>query len=190
VNGRTAAFLDRDGTIIHDANFVRDPADVVLLPDAADAIRRLNDAGIAVIVVTNQSGIARGYLTRDDYALVEARLNALLAEQGARIDATYVCPHLPEITGPCDCRKPGLGLYKQAIAQHGLDASKSLFAGDRFRDVAPGRALGGFSVLLDVVSTPLDDLQRARREAVTTASSLSEAVNLFFATLPRTRQPE
>jgi D-glycero-D-manno-heptose 1,7-bisphosphate phosphatase len=186
VSGRIAAFLDRDGTIIEDASYVRDPADVVLLPGAADAIRRLNADGIAVMVITNQSGIARGYLDLDDYRLVKARLDELLAQQGARIDATYMCPHLPEITGPCDCRKPGLGLYRQAIAEHGLDPVRSLFTGDRWRDIEPGKALGGFCVMLDVSSTPVHDREHAQREAVTTANSLGAAVDLFVATLPRT----
>lgn len=190
MSGRIAAFLDRDGTIIQDASYVRDPVDVVLLPEAADAIRRLNESGIAVIVITNQSGIARGYLDLADYRHVKARLDELLSQHGARIDATYMCPHLPEITGPCDCRKPGLGLYRRAIAEHGLDASRSLFAGDRWRDIEPGRALGGFCVMLEVVSTPLTDLERARGEAVTTANSLSAAVDLFVATLPRTDAPQ
>jgi histidinol-phosphate phosphatase family protein len=185
VSGRAAAFLDRDGTIIRDANYVRDPDDVALLPGAAAAIRRLNDEGVAVIVVTNQSGIARGYLSRADYESVEARVSALLGRSHARIDATYMCPHLPEITGPCDCRKPGLGLYRQAIAEHGLDPSKSLFSGDRWRDIEPGRALGGFCVMLDVDSTPSDDRARARTEAVATAGSLGEAVDRFLAALPR-----
>jgi D-glycero-D-manno-heptose 1,7-bisphosphate phosphatase len=185
MSGRVAAFLDRDGTIIHDANYVRDPNDVVLLSGAADAIRRLNERGIVVVVVTNQSGIARGYLDRADYQLVEARVDQLLAERGARIDGTYVCPHLPEITGPCDCRKPGLGLYKQAIADHQLDASKSLFVGDRWRDVEPAKAFGGFRVMLDVSSTPAPDVERAQREAVTTAKSLGDAVDLFLSALPR-----
>jgi D-glycero-D-manno-heptose 1,7-bisphosphate phosphatase len=187
---RPAAFLDRDGTIIRDASYIRDPRDVELLPSAADAIRRLNERAIAVIVVTNQSGIARGYLTFDDYQRVEARLDALLSKEGARVDATYMCPHLPEITGPCDCRKPGLGLYKQAIAEHALDPSRSLFTGDRWRDVEPGRALGGFSVLLDVGSTPPVDSRRAKSEAVATAKSLAGAVDLFVATLPRTDAPQ
>lgn len=186
VSGRVAAFLDRDGTIIRDANYVRDPKDVVLLPGAVDAIRRLNDRGIVVVVVTNQSGIARGYLDLADYRRVEARVSSLLQEQGARVDATYMCPHHPDITGPCDCRKPGLGLYRQAIAEHRLDASRSLFVGDRWRDVAPGLALGGFGVMLDVSSTPPEDREIAQREAVTTARSLGDAVDLFFAALPRT----
>src|SRR4051812_39158946 len=100
-----AAFLDRDGTIIRDANYVRDPLDVELLPGAVDAIRRLNDARVPVVVVTNQSGIARGLLDHDDYEAVRARIDSLLAEGGATITATYMCPHHPDIDGQCDCRK-------------------------------------------------------------------------------------
>jgi histidinol-phosphate phosphatase family protein len=185
VSGRAAAFLDRDGTIIRDANYVRDPADVELLPGAGDAIRRLNDQGVAVVIVTNQSGIARGYLDENDYRLVEARVAELIAAAGGRIDATYMCPHHPEITGDCDCRKPGLGMYRQAIADLGLDPARSLFVGDRWRDVAPGRALGGFAVLLDVDSTPQHDRREAKEQAVATAYSLAEAVDRFLATLPR-----
>lgn len=190
MSGHLAAFLDRDGTIIRDANYVRDPNDVELLPDAAGAIRRLNSQGIVVVIVTNQSGIARGYLSLDDYRLVEARVSELLTAEGARVDASYMCPHYPDITGPCDCRKPGLGLYRQAIADHHLDATRSLFVGDRWRDVAPGRALGGFCVMLDVSSTPAEDRVVARQEAVATAASLSDAVDLFLAALPRTDPSE
>lgn len=184
MTGRPAAFIDRDGTIIRDANYVRDPNDVVLLPGAADAVRRLNDRGIPVIVVTNQSGIARGYLTAEDFELVRVRLDDLLARQGARIDATYMCPHLPDITGPCDCRKPGTGLYRQAIAEHGLDPMRSLFTGDRWRDVAPAAELGGFPVLLDVESTPAADRVTGAEQSIRTAASLGEAVDLFLGALP------
>jgi histidinol-phosphate phosphatase family protein len=181
---RPGAFLDRDGTIIRDANYVRDPDDVVLLPDAADAIRRLNAARVPVVIVTNQSGIARGLLSTGDYELVCRRVEALLAAEGARVDATYMCPHYPDITGPCECRKPGLALYRQAIAEHDLDPTRSLFAGDRWRDVAPATALGGMGVLLDVASTPPADLERGRREGFKTAHSLRDAVELYLATLP------
>lgn len=184
MTGRPAAFLDRDGTIIHDASYVRDPRDVVLLPGAAAAIKRLNERGVAVIVVTNQSGIARGYLTAGDYAQVQARVAALVAAEGGRIDDTYMCPHLPEITGACDCRKPGLALYKQAIAEHDLDGARSLFVGDRWRDVAPAAAFGGTAILLDVESTPAEDHVRARKESMPTTDSLSDAVDRFLDTLP------
>lgn len=184
MTARSAAFLDRDGTIIRDASYVRDPEDVELLPGAADAIRSLNDHGVAVIVVTNQSGIARGYLTTHDYERVRERLDQLITAAGARIDATYMCPHHPDITGPCDCRKPGVALYRQAIADHDLDANRSVFIGDRWRDVAPAETLGGTPRLLDVESTPPEDLERAIRHRIPVARSLREAVDSFLAALP------
>jgi histidinol-phosphate phosphatase family protein len=181
---RPAAFLDRDGTIIRDAAYVRDPMDVVLLPGVAAAVRRLNDAKIPVIVVTNQSGIARGFLTVDDYERVRRRIDALLGATGARVDATYMCPHFPEITGPCECRKPGLKLYRDAAADHSLDTARSLFVGDRWRDVAPAAALGGRAIMLDVTSTPDEDRDRARDERIPTAPSLGDAVDEFLLALP------
>jgi histidinol-phosphate phosphatase family protein len=184
VSERLAAFLDRDGTIIRDANYVRDPAEVELLPGAAAAVRRLNERGIAVVVVTNQSGIARGWLTTEDYEAVTRRLMELLAADGARIDATYMCPHHPDLMGPCDCRKPGLALYRQAIAEHGLDASRALFTGDRWRDVEPASAFGGRPILLDVSSTPPEDRARALAASIPTAHSLADAVDSFLAALP------
>jgi D-glycero-D-manno-heptose 1,7-bisphosphate phosphatase len=180
VSGFPAAFLDRDGTIIHDANFVSDPADVVLLPGAADAIRRLNEHSVRVIVVTNQSGIARQYLTADDYVRVEARLSELLKVEGAHVDATYMCPHHPDITGPCNCRKPGPELYERAIREHAIDPVASLFTGDRWRDVLPGRRLGGLAILLDVDSTPPEDRAIAIETGAPTARSLAEAVDRFL----------
>lgn len=181
---RPAAFVDRDGTIIRDASYVRDPTDVDLLPGAAEAIRRLNERQIPVIVVTNQSGIARQWLSVVDYGAVRERLNELLRARGAHIDATYMCPHHPSITGPCDCRKPGLALYREAIAEHRLDAPRSLFVGDRWRDAAPASVLGGLGILLDVESTPPADLDRARAESIVIAPSLGAAIDEFFAVLP------
>jgi histidinol-phosphate phosphatase family protein len=184
MTGRPAAFLDRDGTIMRDASYVRNPNDVELLPGAAQAIQRLNARQIPVLVVTNQSGIARGWLTERDYDAVRDRLGELLRVEGAHIDATYMCPHHPDITGACDCRKPGTVLYKQAIAEHGIDPTRSLFTGDRWRDVKPAGVLGGLGVLLDVESTPAADLERAKAESIPLASSLGEAVDKFFALLP------
>jgi histidinol-phosphate phosphatase family protein len=184
VSGRIAAFLDRDGTIIRDANYIRDANDVELLPRAAPAIRRLNEAGLAVIVVTNQSGIARGLLTLEDYETVRSRLDNLLAAENARIDATFMCPHHPDVTGECDCRKPRLAMYRRAIAEYGIDPTRSVFIGDRYRDVAPAVALGGHGVLLDVGSTPGEDRSRAARESIPTAMSLADAVDQFLSALP------
>ena len=182
--GRVAAFLDRDGTIIRDANYIRDPNDAELLPTVAEAIRQLNERHILAIVITNQSGIARGLLTAQDYEAVRQRIDILLAQSGAHVDASYMCPHYPEVSGPCDCRKPGLALYRQAIAEHDVDPSRSVFIGDRWRDVAPASALGGSAILLEVESTPPEDRERARREAIATEHSLGAAVDRFLAALP------
>jgi D-glycero-D-manno-heptose 1,7-bisphosphate phosphatase len=143
-----AIFLDRDGTLIHDPGYLRDPGDVRLLPGAADAVRRLNQAGFLAIVVTNQSGIARGLLTEQEYRRIEARIEELLAQAGGRLDAQYFCPHLPEISGPCDCRKPGTLLYHRAAERFPIDFTASWWIGDRLRDVEPARTLGGRGILI------------------------------------------
>jgi D-glycero-D-manno-heptose 1,7-bisphosphate phosphatase len=184
VQRRPAAFLDRDGTIIRDTVYIRDPSDVELLPDAAAAIRALNEHSIVVVVVTNQSGIGRGLLSPEEYEAVRARIDGALAEHGARIDATYMCPHHPDIPGGCDCRKPGLGMYRRAIADYALDARRSLFVGDRWRDVVPSVSLGGFATLLDTPSTPDEEFERASREGIGIAGSLGEAVNRYLDALP------
>jgi len=181
---RPAAFLDRDGTIILDAEYVGDPARVRLLPGAAAALARLNASGVPVIVVTNQSGIARGLLTADDYARVADRVDELLAAEGARIDASYLCPHHPEFTGPCDCRKPGTLLYRRAAEEHDLDLVRSVYIGDRWRDVVPALDLGGRGILVPTSSTPADELRRAELEAET-APALDQAVERWLRTLVR-----
>lgn len=157
MTGKPAVFLDRDGTIIRDTAYVRDPDDVELLPGAAAAIRRLNERGLPVIVVTNQSGIARGLLTEQDYERVRMRLDKLLEAEGAHIDASYHCPHHPDFSGPCECRKPGLKLYKQAAADRGLDLGRSFYVGDRRRDVEPVRQTYGQGILIQRESTPPED---------------------------------
>lgn len=177
---RSAAFLDRDGTLIHDAHYLRDPALLRIIDGVPAALRTLRDAGYALIVVTNQSGIARGLLSEADYEAVRARLDALLAEHGITLDASYHCPHEPSISGPCYCRKPGTLLYRQAIERFGIDATRSAFIGDRWRDVAPGLELGGTGVLIPGANTPAEDITQAERNAAV-ARTLAEAVSLVLA---------
>ena len=171
---RPAAFLDRDGTIIEDIGYVADPDLVRLLPGAAPGIRRLREVGFAVIVVTNQSGIARGLLTVDDYERVHDRMIDLLARDGAHIDGSYYCPHHPDAGSPCDCRKPGTLLFRQAAADHDIDLRRSLYVGDRWRDVEPALTLGGRGVLVDGPSTPPEDRLRAREEGIEIVGSLAD----------------
>lgn len=176
---RAAAFLDRDGTLIRDAHFLREPAGVELLPGVTQALQRLDAAGIALVVITNQSGIARGLLTEADYEAVRMRLDALLAEAGIALAASYHCPHEPERSGPCECRKPGTLLFRRAAADHSLALEQSVAIGDRWRDVAPGLTLGGRGILVPSAETSNEDIARARREAEV-APSLEAAVTLVL----------
>lgn len=144
-----AVFLDRDGTILEDPGYLHDADDTRLLPGAAEGVRRLNEAGLLVITVSNQSGIARGLYPESAYLAVQDRLGALLAASGARLDASYFCPHHPEVSGPCECRKPGLLLFQRAQAAFGVDLAHSYWVGDRLSDVEPARRLGGRGLLVE-----------------------------------------
>ena len=172
----TVVFLDRDGTIIEDTHFINDPDQVHLLPGAAEAIASLNAKKIPVVVITNQSGIARGLVTVEQYEAVRARMHELLAKKGARIDASYYCPHHPDVTGPCTCRKPSAKLFRDAVRDLRLDVNGAVFIGDRWRDVAPSLELGGRAILISSGMTGDDDRQRARDAGIESAATLQEAV--------------
>lgn len=172
---RAAVFLDRDGTLIHDVNFIGRPEQVKLIPGAAAAVRRVNAARCPAIVITNQSGIARGYFTQADYEAVHARMESLLRDEGAHLDAAYVCPHFPDISGPCECRKPGTLLYRRAAQEHALDLAASWYIGDKLRDVIPAQELGGHGILVPSDQTSLAELERARKEFIV-EDSLDAAV--------------
>lgn len=176
---RRAAFLDRDGTLITDVHFLADPNGVIMMPNADTAVRALNDAGVLAVVVTNQSGIARGLITEAQYQSTAQRLREIFAARGARLDGMYHCPHYPEISGPCECRKPGTLLFRRAAADHGIDLVHSAYIGDRLRDVQPAQAFGGVGILVPVPSTPGEEREQAARE-FTVVASLSEAVRIFL----------
>lgn len=151
--GRSAVLLDRDGVLTREDEWVLRADQVELLPGAAAGVRALNEAGIPVVVVTNQSALARGWIDESGLAEIHARLAALLAEQGAHVDAIYACPHHPtEGAGPlrrdCDCRKPAPGLLLRAAREHGLDLASSWMVGDAARDVAAARAAGAHAALV------------------------------------------
>jgi D-glycero-D-manno-heptose 1,7-bisphosphate phosphatase len=180
---RTGVFLDRDGTIIEDAGYLRDPRDVRLLPGSAQAIRCLNVAGVPAIVVSNQSGIARGLLTEEQYHLTEGRLDELLSQQGGRLAGHYFCPHLPEVDGPCECRKPGTLLYRQAAQRFGIALDRSWWVGDRVRDVLPAETFGGRGVL--VLTGAKEALtQEADAQRFKQVPDLLTAVKLIVEELP------
>jgi D-glycero-D-manno-heptose 1,7-bisphosphate phosphatase len=148
-----AIFLDRDGTLIEEVGYLDRPERVVLYPYAADAIRALNRAGLRIVMVTNQSGVARGFFTEALVEEVHRHIAALLARGGARIDAYYHCPHHPagDVAAyaiACDCRKPGRGLVDRAARDLGVDPARSFAIGDRWADVALARTVGGRGVLV------------------------------------------
>jgi D-glycero-D-manno-heptose 1,7-bisphosphate phosphatase len=177
---RRAAFLDRDGTLITDVHFLADPNGIVMMPNADRAVRALNDAGVLAIVITNQSGIARGLITEAQYGATAQRLREVFDARGARIDAMYHCPHFPEISGPCECRKPGTLLFHRAAADYGIDFTQSAYIGDRLRDVQPAKVLGGRGFLVPVPSTPPEEREIAARE-FSVVDTLTEAVQAFLA---------
>jgi len=148
--GVPAVFLDRDGTINHDVGYLSSPGELELLPGSAEALRRLGEAGLKLIVVTNQSGIARGLIEEMRIADIHARLDEMLHEHGAGVDAYYYCPHHPEHGErvECDCRKPGPGMARTAAREHGIDLSRSYFVGDKYSDIMLGKNAGGRTVLV------------------------------------------
>jgi histidinol-phosphate phosphatase family protein len=175
----SVVFLDRDGTIIEDVRYISKPGDVQLLPGAAEAIARINATLVPVVVITNQSGIGRGYYSEADYQRVADRTAALLAERGAKIDATYFCPHSPD--DGCECRKPGSKLFEQAAKELGIELSSALFLGDRWRDIEAAGRFGAPGVLIPTDTTPPEEIERAKKSA-RVADSLGTALDWYLCT--------
>ncbi|MDX1577294.1 MAG: HAD family hydrolase [Gemmatimonadota bacterium] len=172
----SAAFLDRDGTVMRDVGYPRRPSDVELLPGAAAGIARLNAADVPVVLVTNQSGIGRGLLTEADFEAVQEALRRRLAAEGARWDAVYHCPHDPD-RETCGCRKPAGGLFERAARELDLRLERSLFVGDRMRDLRFGMERGGRAFLLADESaggTPEPGVATAPDLATAIARTLAE----------------
>jgi len=144
--GRPAVFLDRDGTIIEHVHYLADPAQVRLLPDAAGALRRLQGAGYALVVITNQSAIGRGMITVEQYEAVDAKVRRQFLEEGVTFDGAYYCPDVPDVDDPTVVthldRKPGPGMLLRASLELGLDPSRSWMVGDMISDVLAGQSAG------------------------------------------------
>lgn len=150
---RPAVFLDRDGTINEQMGYINHISRFVMLPRAAAAIRLLNDQGIPVVVVSNQSGLARGYFPESLIKEVHAKMTEALAQEGAHIDGIYICPHHPEAKEErfrldCDCRKPKPGLFYKAAADFDLDLGRSYVVGDRWSDLKAAAAVDAKGVLV------------------------------------------
>jgi len=181
---RPAVFLDRDGVVIEDSHYLADRSRVRLLPGAAEAIATLNRTGWPVVIVTNQSGVARGLFGEDDVAEVHDHLAELLRGYGARIDAFHYCPHHPEgavarYRVDCSCRKPRPGMLVRAAESLGIDLAASWLIGDRVSDLAAGAAVGCRTVLVRTGhGTSLNPaaLDRDALNLVLVAADLADAV--------------
>lgn len=183
---RIAVFLDRDGTIIEDKDYLSDPDGVELIPGVAEAIVRLNQRGIRAILVTNQSGVARGYFTVGTVEAIHRRLAELLTGENAFLDSIYFCPHLPHDIlpvdrPPCDCRKPETGMVLRARSDHDIDLEKSFFIGDRLTDIELAERVGGTGILVRTGygRKTLEEIG-TRRPDFHVCDDLSSAIDLVF----------
>jgi D-glycero-D-manno-heptose 1,7-bisphosphate phosphatase len=171
---RPAVFLDRDGTIIEESGYLDRLDRLVFFPFSVDAIRALNCAGFAVVVVTNQAGIARGIVRESFVAEAHRHIAERLEAGGARVDGFYFCPHYPsgvveQFRLACDCRKPQPGMLRRAAADLDLDLARSFVVGDRWHDLAAGQAVGARGVL---VRTGLGLVDEASPDAAVTPAAI------------------
>ncbi len=143
---RPFILLDRDGTLNVEKHYLSDPARLELYPGVGAALKRLRERGYGLVVLTNQSGIGRGYFSLEAVGKVHERLRELLAAEGASVDGIYICPHGPDQA--CDCRKPLPGMANQAMAEFGFDPKTSLMIGDKAADIGLGQAIGAKTILV------------------------------------------
>jgi histidinol-phosphate phosphatase family protein len=177
---KPATFLDRDGTLVDDPGYLGDPGLVRLLPRVVDALRELETLGHTRIVISNQSGIARGLLTERQVHDVNQEIGRQLEAEGASIDGWYFCPHAPEER--CDCRKPGIALHQLAAQEHGIDLDASWCIGDRMGDVEAANSLGSRAILVSTGEGSRHG-QEATAAGIPIVNDLADAVGLIRRTL-------
>ncbi len=182
-----AIFLDRDGTINIDKDYLYRISDFEFIPGCIDALHALSDAGYRLIIISNQSGIARGYYTEEDYLALDEWLKSTLRAQGIEITASYYCPHLPDApverySVTCTCRKPAVGLFEKAIREWDIDPARSYAVGDRMRDLEICKNTGCRGFLLNNTENEsvIDDVQKGIYPDIRYAADLSEAASVIL----------
>lgn len=165
-----AVFLDRDGTIIEDVDYLSDPDEIKLINGSIEGIKILNKMGFKTVIVTNQSGVARGFFTEDTVRLINNRLIEILKNRGAVIDGVYYCPHHPESSSPqygidCECRKPKTGMLESAASDLGIDLKGSYIIGDKAIDIELANRAGGTGILVKTGYGPKELSLAAARQA-------------------------
>jgi D-glycero-D-manno-heptose 1,7-bisphosphate phosphatase len=181
-----AVFLDKDGTLIKDIPYNVDPALLILYEGAARSLRLLKDQGFLLIVVSNQSGIARGYFSENDLKAIETKIQNELISEGVQLDALYFCPHHPEgvvheYSEECTCRKPKPGMLLEASVQFNIDLGGSWMIGDILNDVEAGNAAGCKTILIDNGNETEWEITEARMPTAV-APSLPDAVEIILET--------
>lgn len=171
----SAVFLDRDGTICVDVGYLRSVDQVELFPESANAIKLLNEKKIPVIVVTNQSGVARGYFTEDTIKAANAKLKELLSKESVYVDDVYYCPHHPD--DGCICRKPKIGMIDDASRKFGIDVKKSFVVGDKSTDIELGKNIGAKTILV-LTGSGKEDKEKSNPDYI--ADNLLDAVKIIL----------
>lgn len=185
-SAKFAVFVDRDGTMCFDKHYMSDPGDIDLMPTVAEGIKKLNEAGIPVIVVTNQSGVGRGLFTEEGLHAMHDRLRQILAAHGGKLDDIFYCPHRPD--EGCDCRKPRPGMLLQAKEKHGFDLTKSFVIGDRMLDVEMAHAVRAKAALVPEPGDQYDiekEIRESRDRPDFRATEFIEAVDWILMRLGR-----
>ncbi len=180
---RKAFFIDRDGVVNVEVDYLHRPEDVILIGGLGEALGRIHRAGFLAVVVSNQSGVARGMYTMNEVKAVEVRICELLIQSGSDVpDAFYYCPHhkkgiVPELAVDCDCRKPKPGMFLQAARDWEIDPAQSYMIGDRMSDLLAGQAAGCAAGVLVLTGYGKNEQEAARTAGFTTAENLLDAVN-------------
>jgi len=188
-----AVFLDRDGTLIEEVGYLDRVERVRLFPWSVAAIRALNEAGIPIVLITNQSGVARGFFTEAVVDEVHRHIGELLGAGGAHLDAYYYCPHhrdgkIARYAIACDCRKPGRGLVDRAIRELGVDGPASFTVGDRWLDIALARNIGGRGILVRTGYGAEEIKHRYDRIPILQKPIETDALKLIFRIQPAAAQ--
>ena len=181
-----AVFLDRDGTIIEDVGYISSPSQINFIPGSIEAIKKLNEAGYKVVVITNQAGVARGITTEVMVQTVDKVLHRKILSGGAHLDGIYYCPHHPEhgvypYKQNCECRKPHTGLIKKATKDHQIDLSQSFMIGDKTSDVEAGKKAGVKTVFV-LTGHGAKEVDELTQKPDYIAQNLAEAVKWVLST--------
>lgn len=180
-----AVFLDRDGTIVEDVGYLNDPKQLQFIPGSIEAIKKLNEAGIKVVVITNQSGVARGLITEDMLQTIDKTLHKWILSGGAHLDGLYYCPHHPEhgvypYKQTCECRKPHPGLIKRAQRDLDIDLKQSFMIGDKHSDIEAGKRAGVKTVFV-LSGRGREEAGKIKEKPDHTAKNLLAAVSWILA---------